>query len=133
MEFNLEKEIKCVCGIIYENDEFGKHIKKCEKFIETFSDFDSKISKLIKNYSNPKEQLLIIKFILNRYINILDIQIGGNFFEITKAFKDCFMKSFEDNKKIGHYNNDNESNKISDYKKIFYKNFFENKIIKSIN
>ncbi len=121
MEFNLEKEIKCVCGIIYENDEFGKHIKKCEKFIETFSDFDSKISKLIKNYSNPKEQLLIIKFILNRYINILDRQIRGNFVEITKAFKDSFMKSIEDNKKSDN-NNDNESNKISDYEKMFYIN-----------
>ena len=121
MEFNFEKEIKCVCGIIYENDEFGKHIKKCEKFIETFSDFDSKISKLIKNYSNPKEQLLIIKFILNRYINILDRQIRGNFVEITKAFKDSFMKSIEDNKKSDN-NNDNESNKISDYEKMFYIN-----------
>ena len=48
MEFNLEKEIKCVCGTIYENDDFGEHIKECEKFKEAFTDFDSKISKLIK-------------------------------------------------------------------------------------
>ena len=67
MEFNLEKEIKCICGTIFEENDFAQHIKKCEQFKEVFTDFDNKISKFIKSYSNPKEQLLIIKFILERY------------------------------------------------------------------
>ena len=53
MEFNLEKEIKCICGTIYEENDFGQHIKKCEQFKEVFTDFDNKISKFIKSYSNP--------------------------------------------------------------------------------
>ena len=43
MEFNLEKEIKCVCGPIYESTDFNSHIKKCAKFKEVFSDFDSNV------------------------------------------------------------------------------------------
>ena len=106
MEFNLAKEIKCVCGVILEDNDFSLHIKKCEIFREAFSDFDNQISKLIKSYSKPKEQLAIIKFILQKYVNILDKKIRGNFVEITKAFKDSFIKSFEENKK------DNENNSL---------------------
>ena len=121
MEFNLEKEIKCVCGIIYDNNDFEQHIKDCDKFKEAFGEFDNKISQLIKDHSNPKKKLLIIKFILNRYIDILDRKIRGNFVEITKAFKESFGKSIENNKKNGN-KDDNEINKISDYDKMFYIN-----------
>ena len=127
MEFNLEKEIKCVCGTIYENNDFSHHIKNCEPFKEVFTDFDSKISKFIKSYSNPKEQLLLIKFIFERYVNILDRKIRGNFVEITNAFKDSFIKSLEENKIengnnfIEDSNNDNkEEDKINDYEKQFF-------------
>ena len=43
MEFNLEKEIKCICGTIFEESDFAQHIKKCEQFKEVFTDFDNKI------------------------------------------------------------------------------------------
>jgi hypothetical protein len=126
MEFNLEKEIKCVCGVILEDNDFSIHIKKCELFRETFSDFDNQISKLIKSYSKPREQLAIIKFILQKYVNILDKKIRGNFVEITKAFKESFIKSLEENKK------DNENNFLDKDKNnnnnIFEKMFsFDNK------
>lgn len=125
MEFNFEKETKCVCGIIYENTDFSHHIKKCEKFKEVFSDFDKKISTIIKAYSNPKEQLLIIKFILERYVSILDRKIRGNFVEITNAFKESFIKSLEESKKESmnnsiHKDNINDKEKINDYEKMFY-------------
>ena len=122
MEFSLEKEIKCVCGIIFEDNDFSSHIKKCEIFREAFSDFDNQISKLIKSYSHPKEQLVIIKFILQKYVNILDKKIRGNFVEITKAFKDGFIKSLEENKKDNENNvfdNDKNNNKINIYEKMF--------------
>ena len=122
MEFNLEKEIKCVCGVILEDNDFSIHIKKCEIFREAFSDFDNQISKLIKSYSKPKEQLAIIKFILQKYVNILDKKIRGNFVEITKAFKDSFIKSLEENKKDNENNvfdNDKNNNKINIYEKMF--------------
>lgn len=122
MEFNLEKEIKCVCGVILEDNDFSIHIKKCEIFREAFSDFDNQISKLIKSYSKPREQLAIIKFILQKYVNILDKKIRGNFVEITKAFKESFIKSLEENKKDNENNvfdNDKNNNKINIYEKMF--------------
>ena len=122
MEFNLEKEIKCVCGTIYESTDFNSHIKKCAKFKEVFTDFDSKISKFIKSYSNPKEQLLIIKFILERYVNILDRKIRGHFVEITNAFKESFIKSLEENKKDNENNSleGNNNENINYYEKMFF-------------
>ena len=126
MEFNLAKEIKCVCGVILEDNDFSIHIKKCEIFREAFSDFDNQISKLIKSYSKPREQLAIIKFILQKYVNILDKKIRGNFVEITKAFKESFIKSLEENKKDNENNslekNENANNNI--YEKMFS---FDNK------
>ena len=119
MEFNLEKEIKCVCGTIYEDNDFSNHIKKCEIFREAFSDFDNQISKLIKSYSHPKEQLVIIKFILQKYVKILDKKIRGNFVEITKAFKDSFIKSFDENRKDNENNIFDNDNKINVYEKMF--------------
>ena len=121
MEFNFEKEIKCVCGTIFENNDFNLHIKKCELFRETFTEFDDKISKFIKSHSNPKEQLVIIKFILEKYVKILERQIRGNFVEITNAFKESFIKSLEEKKKENGNNNleGDKSKKINDYEKMF--------------
>ena len=123
MEFNLEKEIKCVCGNIYENNDFRHHYKECAQFKEVFNDFDKKISKYIKSHSNPKEQLLLIKFIFERYVNILDRKIRGNFVEITQAFKESFIKSLEKNKKENGNNSIKESDDdedISYYEKMFF-------------
>ena len=124
MEFNLEKEIKCVCGNIYENNDFRHHYKECAQFKEVFNDFDKKISKYIKSHSNPKEQLLLIKFIFERYVNILDRKIRGNFVEITQAFKESFLKSLEMNKKENENNSikdiDNNNADISYYEKMFF-------------
>ena len=111
------KEIKCVCGTIYENNDFNQHIKKCEQFREVFTDFDNQISKLIKSHSNPKENLVIIKFILKKYVDILNRKIRGNFVEITNAFKESFIKSLEDNKK------ENENNFLEDNINCYEKKF----------
>ena len=122
MEFNLEKEIKCVCGNIYENNDFRHHYKECAQFKEVFNDFDKKISKYIKSHSNPKEQLLLIKFIFERYVNILDRKIRGHFVEITNAFKESFIKSLEENKKDNENNSleGNNNENINYYEKMFF-------------
>ena len=93
MEFNFENEIKCICGDIYEIKDFTKHFKDCQKFKDTFNNFDNNISSLIKSFSEPKENLLLIRFIFKEYINILNKQIKGNFVEISKSFKESFMNS----------------------------------------
>ena len=128
MEFNFEKEIKCICGVIFDISDFKKHFTECEKFNECFGDFDNQLSKFIKSYSQPKEQLLIIKFLFKQYIKILDKKIKGNFVEISKAFKESFINSLEekDNNKDeiinNHGINDNKKDHnriISDYDENF--------------
>ena len=90
MEFNFEKEIKCICGTIYDTKDFQNHFKECQQFKECFSSFDDKLSKLIKSYSEPKDQLLLIRFLFNQYIKILDKM--KNYHKIT--YELIFRKSF---------------------------------------
>ena len=122
MEFNFEKEIKCVCGTIFEIPDFEKHFAKCHKFKESFGDFDDQLSKFLKSYSQPKEQLLIIKFVLKLYLKIIDKKIKGNFVEISKAFKESFDNSLQENSaldKIANNNLLNENKNINVYDKQF--------------
>ena len=125
MEFNFEKEIKCVCGIIFEISDFKKHFTECQKFKECFSDFDEQLSKFIKSNSQPKEQLLIIKFVFGQFIKIIDKKIKGNFVEISKAFKESFINSLkEKNDMSSDINNEQmlnnkKSKNISEYDQKF--------------
>ena len=128
MEFNFEKEIKCVCGIIFETSAFKKHFTECQRFKESFGEFDEQLSKFIKSYSQPKEQLLIIKFVFELYIKIIDKKIKGHFVEISKAFKESFINSLQEkdknnNNKIENNLNINEHNykykNINEYDKRF--------------
>ena len=129
MEFNFEKEIKCICGVIFDISDFKNHFTECQQFKDCFGDFDDKLSKFIKSYSQPKEQLLIIKFLFKQYIKILDKKIKGNFVEISKAFKESFINSLQENGNnndeiINNYSinqnkNNNNNNNISDYDKSF--------------
>ncbi len=125
MEFNFEKEIKCVCGTIYEITDFKKHFTKCQKFKECFGEFDDQLSKFIKSYSQPKEQLLLIKFVFQLYIKILDKKIKGHFIEISKAFRESFMNSF--NERNNNENDNNKNNNVSDYDKKFSLNEYNQK------
>ena len=131
MEFNFEREIKCVCGTIYEITDFKEHFKECPQFKECFGSFDDKLSKLIKSYSQPKEQLILIRFLFGQYIKILDKKIKGNFVEISKSFKESFINSlqndkYNNNNEYGNYfsmnNNKNELNDINYEKKFFFNN-----------
>ena len=124
MEFNFEKEIKCVCGIIFEISDFKKHFTECQKFKECFSGFDEQLSKFIKSNSQPKEQLLIIKFVFGQFIKIIDKKIKGNFVEISKAFKESFINSLQEKNDNNDVNNeqilnDKKRKNISEYDQRF--------------
>ena len=123
MEFNFEKEIKCICGVIFDISDFKNHFTECQQFKDCFGDFDDQLSKFIKSYSQPKEQLLIIKFLFKQYIKILDKKIKGNFVEISRAFKESFINSLEEkdnnNDEIINRHGINDNHKISDYDKNF--------------
>ena len=113
MEFNFEKEIKCICGTIYETKDFQNHFKECQQFKECFGSFDDKLSKLIKSYSEPKDQLFLIRFLFNQYIKILDKKIKENYVEISKAFKEIFINYIQEKKLNSNYENNylNKTNK----------------------
>ena len=126
MEFNFEKEIICVCGIIFEISDFKKHFTECQTFKENFSEFDEQLSKFIKSYYKQKEKLLIIKFVFELYIKIIDKKIKGHFVEISKAFKESFINSLQEKDNNNELDNDldiNENNYnhkiINDYDKRF--------------
>jgi hypothetical protein len=56
-------------------EEFIKHFTRCEDFKKNFKSFDTQFGELLKNYSDPKENLLIIRILLKQYINVLDAKI----------------------------------------------------------
>lgn len=72
MEDNL---VKCKCDLSFPEEEFVKHFQKCETFRKTFKTFDSQLGELLKLYSEPKENLIIIKVLLKQYIVVLDKKI----------------------------------------------------------
>ena len=67
-----QKKITCVCGQKFVEEEFQSHFNSCHPFKSQFKEFDSKFGELLKSYSEPKERLLIVKFLLKQYINVID-------------------------------------------------------------
>ena len=67
-----QRKITCVCGQKFAEEEFQRHFSSCQPFKSQFKEFDSKFGELLKSYSEPKERLLIVKFLLKQYINVID-------------------------------------------------------------
>ena len=67
-----QRKITCVCGKRFDEEEFQRHFSSCQPFKSQFKEFDSKFGELLKSYSEPKERLLIVKFLLKQYINLID-------------------------------------------------------------
>ena len=67
-----QRKITCVCGQQFSEEEFQRHFGSCQPFKSQFKEFDSKFGELLKSYSEPKERLLIVKFLLKQYINVID-------------------------------------------------------------
>jgi hypothetical protein len=72
----MQKEyIKCKCNQILVEQEFSVHFPRCNEFKQCFREFDTEFGRLLKNYSEPKENLLIIRVLLEQYKNVLDAKI----------------------------------------------------------
>ena len=74
-----QRKIKCVCKEEFKEEEYTGHYYGCKQFKQQFKEFDSKLGELLKRFSEPKENLLIIKFLLKQYINVIDIKIKKYF------------------------------------------------------
>lgn len=67
-----QRKLPCVCGLEFDEEQFKEHFGKCRAFKEQFKEFDQKFGELLKSYSEPKERLIIVKFLLKQYINVID-------------------------------------------------------------
>ena len=76
--------IECICNKKYDISNFKKHYKKCEYFLEKFTKFDYNMNVLLNEYLIYKDDkidkidkkiLFLIKFLLKRYIKLLDTKI----------------------------------------------------------
>ena len=74
-----QRKLKCACGQQFLEEEFGKHYTGCQPFKHLFKEFDTKFGELLKAYSEPKENLLIVKFLLKQYINVIDKKLKKYF------------------------------------------------------
>ena len=55
-----ELNIQCKCGQIMNENDFRQHFSRCKEFKNNFKDFDNQFGELLKRYSEPKENLLIL-------------------------------------------------------------------------
>ena len=72
----MESEnIKCKCQKTMKVSEFKTHFQKCKDFRNTFKTFDHQFGEILKQFSEPSENLPIIKFLLFEYISVLNRKI----------------------------------------------------------
>ena len=91
-----QRKLSCACGQQFTEEEFARHYGTCQPFKQQFKEFDSKFGELLKAYSEPKERLLIVKFLLKQYINVID-----------KKLKKYFASLGQNPPQVGQYQNGN--------------------------
>ena len=67
--------IQCKCNEVYDESNFLSHFPSCSTFKKTFGNFDKKFAEILHEYETPKENLLIIKILLNQYVKIIESKI----------------------------------------------------------
>ena len=72
----MSEKIKCKCQTEFDEELFKHHFSKCGKFKEAFKEFDSEYGLLLKKYSQPPENLPILKFLLKQYIVVIECKIN---------------------------------------------------------
>lgn len=71
----MSETIKCKCLSEFEEESFKTHFSKCPKFKEAFREFDNEYGLLLKKYSQPPDNLPILKFLLKQYIGVIELKI----------------------------------------------------------
>jgi hypothetical protein len=67
--------VKCKCGIFFSEEQFNKHFPSCQEFRKVFKNFDMQFGELLKQFSEPKDNLLIMKVLLKQYLAVLENKI----------------------------------------------------------
>ena len=97
-----KNNIKCECGIFFKAKAFKKHFKNCNLFIKKYIKFDYKISRLLGEYLLNKENLTLVRFLMKRYVKLIE------------------KKIIENNKEKNNKNNINEYNIINQKENNIY-------------
>ena len=67
--------VKCKCNQFFREEEFAQHFGRCEEFRRHFRNFDAQFGEMLKQNSEPKENLLIIRVLLKQYVSLLERKI----------------------------------------------------------
>ena len=78
-------KLKCMCGETFNVNDFQNHFGKCQQFKAEFKDFDSKFGELLKAYSEPKEKLLIVRYLLKLYIAVIEKKLKKYYDNLSKS------------------------------------------------
>ena len=79
-----QNKLKCMCGETFTQNDFTKHFGGCQQFKAEFKEFDSKFGELLKAYSEPKEKLLIVRFLLKLYITVIEKKLKKYYDSINR-------------------------------------------------
>jgi len=71
----MSEIIKCKCLTEFDEETFKSHFSRCHKFKEVFREFDNEYGQLLKKYSNPSDNLPILKFLLKQYIGVIEMKM----------------------------------------------------------
>jgi hypothetical protein len=77
INFNIMSDfnIKCKCGLFFSEENFNRHFAGCSDFRKTFKSFDAQFGEFLKQFSEPKENLLIMRVLMKQYIGVLENKI----------------------------------------------------------
>ena len=112
--------IKCLCGKVFDEKNFIFHCKYCKLFLNKFTKFDFAIARTLEKYLYNKENLVIIKFMLKRYLKLIEKKMKkfkthnilcqmNNFMNKNNIIYDN-MYNYNFNNSINSFNNNNNIN-----------------------
>jgi len=123
--------IKCKCDVVLEEREFLSHFGSCSSFKKDFKSFDQKFGEILREYSEPKENLLIVKVLLNQYKNMIDnkikqlgIQVFPNNYNPNNGVHNQQQEPFNPN--VNYNNNMNNNLNSNNSNSINYNNNINN-------
>ena len=96
------ESIKCKCQKKMKESDFKSHFQTCKDFRNTFKTFDIKFGEILKQFSEPSENLPIIRFLLYQYISVLDRKIKSLKVQISRPLdggKKDYKPRFPDERK----------------------------------
>jgi hypothetical protein len=67
--------VKCKCGLFFDEEAFSRHFSGCQEFRKVFKNFDMQFGELLKQFSEPKDNLLIMRILLKQYLAVLENKI----------------------------------------------------------